>query len=268
MDEFEKEIAKNVAELSKEVAGDIIRPVSKSIGDNLGMMIDGVMGWLGYWGQKQKILQEKYVNDFKEKVYIKIGNIPQDNLIEPAISIVGPIIEPSKYYYEGEYFREMFSELLAAACDKKHIYTIHRSFVEILKQLSPLDAKLLGSFRYNNSYPICDIEAIDKNTKLITPFYQSIFDFLSMENEFSPEERIFLTASLDNLKRLGILIKNTHILQKEYDYNNFKNSFMYKEYERIKDPDGVLKILPARMELTDFGRGFVSCCFPKQSKNN
>lgn len=56
---FAVESAKQTAKLGKEVASDIIRPTSKSIGENIGLLVDGVFGWLGVWGQKQKIRQEK-----------------------------------------------------------------------------------------------------------------------------------------------------------------------------------------------------------------
>ena len=54
------ESAKQTAKLGKDVASDIVRPTSKSIGQTIGYIVDGTLGWLGAWGQKQKIKQEKY----------------------------------------------------------------------------------------------------------------------------------------------------------------------------------------------------------------
>lgn len=48
MDEMEKELAKAAGTLAKDVAEDLVRPTSKSIGENMGLLVDGVMGWLGY----------------------------------------------------------------------------------------------------------------------------------------------------------------------------------------------------------------------------
>jgi hypothetical protein len=260
MNEFEKELSKKAAELAKEIGSDLVRPTSKSIGENIGLLVQGAAGWLGVWGEKQKIKQELSISEFKKQICLKIENISQENLIEPKISIVGPLIEASKFYSEEIYYREMFSNLLAAACDKKNIQKIHPSFVEILKQLSPLDAKLLSMFKYNNTYPICDVQEIDEDKK-ITPYNQSLFDFKDKQNDFSLEEHIYLTASLDNLMRLGILIKNRNIIENNYDYNNFVSNFMYKEYDRIKsNHKNALHLLKARIELTDFGRNFISCC--------
>ena len=260
MNEFEKK----AAELSKEVAGDIVLPTSKSIGINLGLMVDGAMGWLALWGQKQKIIQEKYLEDFKNKVNNKIGNIPPENLIEPPVSVVGPVIEAGKFHYEEIHYREMFSNLLASACDKKHSQTIHPAFVEILKQLSPLDAKLLSMFRSHTTYALCDVQE-KLAGGMISPFIHSLFDFKEKQNEFSLDEILSLTSSLDNLIRLGIVSKNRSILESNYNYEMLKNNTLYKDvYEKMKKPDSVLEMKRARIELTDFGRKFNECCLPSE----
>ncbi|MEE1446676.1 hypothetical protein [Faecalibacillus intestinalis] len=60
------ESAKQTAELGKDVVSDMIRPTSKSIGENIGLLVDGVFGWLGVWGKKQKIRQEKKSRRFQK----------------------------------------------------------------------------------------------------------------------------------------------------------------------------------------------------------
>ena len=57
------ESAKQTAELGKDVASDIVRPTSKSIGENIGYLVDGTLGWLGVWGQKQKIKQKNFLRN-------------------------------------------------------------------------------------------------------------------------------------------------------------------------------------------------------------
>ena len=86
------ESAKQTAKLGKDVASDIVRPTSKSIGQTIGYIVDGTLGWLGAWGQKQKIKQEKYIEDYKKEINTAIASIPQENLKEPTMSVVGPAI--------------------------------------------------------------------------------------------------------------------------------------------------------------------------------
>lgn len=95
-----KKSAKATAEIYKDVVEDIVRSSSKSIGENLGLMFDGFMGWLGCWGENQIIKQQKNIDDFKKNLNENISNIPTENLKELTMNIVGPSIESAKFFYE------------------------------------------------------------------------------------------------------------------------------------------------------------------------
>lgn len=263
MDGLNKELAVKTAEFTKEVAEDLIRPTTKIIGQNIGMLVDGIFGWLGCWGEKQKIKQEQNILEFKNNLNKKISNITDENLIEPKISIIGPAIEACKYYFEEDYYREMFSNLVASSCSSKTIDKIHPAFIEIIKQLSPLDAKLLNMFKYYSTYPVADINGIHIENK-ISPYVGTLFFFKDINEKFNVMENLRLTTSLDNLVRLGIVMKNRAILEMNFNYEEFKNHFMYKNYDKAKDDDCVLKIIPGRIELTEFGRAFISCCLSEE----
>ena len=112
MDEIKKELAKAAGTVATDVTEDLVRPTSKSIGENMGLLVDGVMGWLGYWGQKQQIKRAVYLEEYKKQIVQKITKIPEQNLIEPPIRIVGPAIEASKFFIEETTCREMFAELI------------------------------------------------------------------------------------------------------------------------------------------------------------
>ena len=80
MDEIKKELAKAAGTVATDVAEDLVRPTSKSIGENMGLLVDGVMGWLGYWGQKQQIKRAVYLEEYKKQIVQKITKIPEQNL--------------------------------------------------------------------------------------------------------------------------------------------------------------------------------------------
>ncbi len=67
--------------------------LQKSIGENIGLLVDGVFGWLGVWGKKQKIKQDKIYNDFKNTLVDEIEKVPPEHLKEPEMYVVGPAIE-------------------------------------------------------------------------------------------------------------------------------------------------------------------------------
>lgn len=100
---------------------------------------------------KIRAKQEIDVNLYKEELAKNMSKIEPRNFKEPEMNILGPTLEASKYYIEDEKMRSMFSKLLAASMDKSKDDKVHNSFVEIIKQLSPEDAKnlvFLGSKQY------------------------------------------------------------------------------------------------------------------------
>lgn len=177
----EEKVTEAIIDVGKNVAEDIVRPTSKSIGENLGLLVDGVMGWLGYWGQKQEIKREAYLADFKKKIAEKVAGIPEEKLNEPKIRIVGPAIEASKFYIEEAEFRELFAELVASACDADCVNKVHPAFPEMIKQLSYLDIKLLEVFRQTHTLPCCTINETHKDGK-VTPYPHIMFDFKGVKH--------------------------------------------------------------------------------------
>ncbi len=95
----EEKVTEAIIDVGKNVAEDIARPTSKSIGENLGLLVDGVMGWLGYWGQKQEIKREAYLADYKKKIAEKVAGIPEDKLTLQVICNAILTTHPLKYPY-------------------------------------------------------------------------------------------------------------------------------------------------------------------------
>lgn len=212
MANLEEKIGEAIVEVGKETVSDLVRPTSKSIGDNIGLLVDGVMGWLGYWGKKQKIKREVYLEDYKKKITENILSIPEDHLIEPPMRIVGPAVEASKYFIEEAYCRDMFAKLIASSCDSSKTRFVHPVFPEIIKQLSPLDAKFLMLFKENRTYPVVELnEELKEGT--VSPFSFLLFDLKDNKNRFDYPEQLELTKTVEILIRFGILKKNSAILE-------------------------------------------------------
>lgn len=264
MDELKQELAKAAGTVAKDVAEDLARPTSKSIGENMGLLVDGVMGWLGYWGQKQQIKRSAYLEEYKKQIDQKIAKIPEKNLIEPPVRIVGPAIEASKFFIEEATCRAMFAELIASSCNRAVSGAVHPSFPEIIKQLSPLDARFLRLLKKQSTFPIAELTAKGADG-LLTPYPNILFDFMTVPNDFTYTEHLNLTKTIDMLIRFGLLIKNDRILQLNYDYGDFKNHWLYAAAEKTMKEGSTLKIHPYRIELTLLGKDFVKSCVPDDS---
>ena len=141
---------------------------------------------------------------------------------------------------------------------------IHPSFPEIIKQLSPLDARFLLIFKKETTFPMAEIteQHIDKS---ITPYTTLLFDFMDAQPDFTYPEQIELSKTVDSLIRFGLLIKNNKIIQLHYDYNKFKQHWLYKKIEKNIRSDSKLIIHPYRLEPTLLGKDFLKSCVPDES---
>ena len=82
--------------------------------------------------------QEINVQKLRDETLKETSKILPENIREPQLNILGPAIEASKYYIEDDELRSMFSKLIAASMDTSKLDIAHPSFVEIIKQMTPL----------------------------------------------------------------------------------------------------------------------------------
>lgn len=73
----------------------------------------------------------------------KVAKIPEDQRVEPALMIAGPILDSMKYCGSEPHLREMFANLLATSMDARIAARAHPAFVDMVKQLSPDEAMML-----------------------------------------------------------------------------------------------------------------------------
>jgi len=255
------EAVKQVVEVVKEPVSNLVNPVTETAGQRLSEIVNLVFTPI----ELAKIYKDHKLDIFKDSLNAKIDLIPEDKRVSPPLNIVGPALEAAKFYIEDESLREMFAELIASAMNSDKAGLAHPSFEAIIRQLSPLDAKFISMFKYQSTYPTCDLQATKEGT--VTPFINTLFDFKERQIEFSNDEYLNLTSSLDNLMRLGMIFKNMEILTLDYDYEIFKNSSVYEECVQVANNNdlGMLKILKSRIELTSFGWNFFKCCIAQEN---
>lgn len=255
----EDDMIKMVLDVGKDVAEDIVRPTSKSVGENIGLLVDGVMGWLGFWGKKQQIKREVYLDDYKQKITKKIETVPGESLIEPPIRIVGPAIEASKFFIEEEYCREMFSQLIASSCNSNISRSVHPAFPEMIKQLSINDASFLRHFLTIYTIPCVEVFEHHNNGK-ITPFPHILFDFKGSSPTHTESDELALTETINNLTRLGLIVLNQKVIELDYDYKMFENHWFYKLILKAIEEESHVEMRKYRIELTELGKDFKKCC--------
>ena len=144
---------------------------------------------------RQTIKLEKLKKDLEQKIQV----IPNENLQEPKLSVVGPALESAKFYMDENEIREMFANLIAASMNKSQADNIHPSFVEMIKMLSPLDAKNLYFLSSLQDETISKIRVEYENGG-----YNDIYNHIYLGNPECQDNQL-MEPSIDNLIRLKLI---------------------------------------------------------------
>lgn len=207
--------------------GALMNGVSKGPFESLAHLWHYVYGYkIDVMVQEKKERHLKNIRLLQEEIISEVQNISDENIQEPVISIVGPALEASRYYIEEEEIRKMFSKLIASSMDSSKNSTTHHSFVEIIKMLSPLDAKNLYFMHTTDDGTISRIKMV-KNS---SGSYQVINNHVFLGN---PEcnDSALIEPSIDNLIRLG-LVNVSYIERRTNEslYDKHNNSPLYQSY--------------------------------------
>lgn len=211
------------------------------------------------WKIRAKIKDELYEQEYRKSINANISKVAENNLQVPNPSIVFPAMSTSFLYIHEETLRELFAKLIASSFDKDKTKHLHPGFIEIIKQLSPVDCRVL-MYLHDNQSKFEVITAIKE---------KSDYPILNCEltKEFGIEQ---IALSLTNLKRLGILDINS--------YQFTKNLVFYEtttDYDDDEDDTKSLKVNPeiektlitneykivkCSAYLTQLGNSFLKVC--------
>ncbi|AYA42987.1 MULTISPECIES: DUF4393 domain-containing protein [Bacillus] len=241
---------------------------AQAVGDTLTDLWNlGIGNYVSLWSKKQQLRHKHNFEDYVYKVQNKTQDIPEEFLKEPELSIVGPAIEASKYYIDSEQLREMFANLISSTIDSRKYPKAHPSFVEIIKQLSPIDAKNLKAFKGATvTYPIVQYRLLLENNSGITQ-NNNVF----LENE-EVQDIDLNSTSVTNLNRLGLLdiiYGRTLAYEGAYDkfyteplFKSIKDAFKngeHKEHDYLSQFKDI-EIVKGVISLSPFGSDFIDIC--------
>lgn len=215
-------------------------------------------GKINHLAEKKKARHEIALTKYKNSIAEKVLSIEESNLQEPSMSVVGPALEASRYYIEEKELREMFANVIAASMDKSKNDNVHHSFVEIIKQLSPIDANNIKLFQVKGDYPIVQFKTVDLKNNSYGIVKTNVFkgDFSDI---ISGDEN---AASITNLHRLGLL---TISYEENYTDNQrycfFRNSSLFIGLEQHINPQLTkIDIGEGIIRITPLGKAFINVC--------
>lgn len=199
------------------------------------------------------------IKDFiQQSLVAKLGNIPQENIISPAPEVAVPAIAALRYLGHKEELRDMFSNLLATSMNSESAKMAHPSFVEIIKQLSSDEAKILKFITNNNFMPIIDLNRLVDGTN----FSIVVKNFTVIQYNIGCEFPELGASYIENINRLGLIhIDNTTPLTDKTYYNDLENHIqILSRIKQIADEGMQYQINKFLYHRTSFGQKFYNAC--------
>lgn len=180
---------------------DAIQPAAKQVGKDLETVakaihvaLEPLAGLVWGWDQIKQY--------FLIPVAEKLRHVPPDRITTPSFHVAGPIVEALRFTGHEESLRELYANLLATSLDAETTKNAHPSFVDIIKNMSPDEARIIRLFATSKSFPLIDLKAkniSEGNYKLLLRNYSHI------GREAACEHQDLVQSYLDNLCRLGLL---------------------------------------------------------------
>lgn len=261
MSEVEKEILEQTKGVAVEVYKDVASPILKPIGEILGFLPRTLKLALSGW-EKWLINGEESLKLTAEAIREKVKQIPENKLVEPEPYVAIPAIQQISYCQNSEELRDLYANLLTASMNADKKWQVHPSFVDIIKQITPDEAKIIKSIPNfkNNFMPAVDVKLIEKNASskghqiLITNFTTVGLNVI--------ENKENICSYIDNLVRLKILeIPPTYRLTDKSLYKPLEESPILEKlipqaYKSIYNIDYHHKIIA----ITNYGLLFKQIC--------
>lgn len=252
------EVAKDVA---KEAYSDVGKPIAKPTGELIGLIpraIKAAFAPLEKW-----VLQKEYnVAETEKLLEQKLQHVSPELIEAPEAHVAVPALQYISYCMDNEELRDMYANLLANSMNKVVKNGVHPGFVEIIKQLSPDEAKLLKYMRINPRIPIISLRFTDEKGS----GKDIIKDFSTAAENAGCEQPAQIKLYIDNLIRLGLLEKAPSLakLSDKSIYDPLKNHPIIQE--QVHSP--LIKVLGFKKsdfvesyaDLTEYGRQFCEIC--------
>lgn len=239
---------------------DTLQPTVQEVGKfaaRIPRAINAAFSGLDKW-----ILNKEYaIDETKKLLEKKLENVDPDKIVEPEAYVAVPAIQAISYSMNSEELRNLYANLLAKAMNSDTKDRVHPACVNIISQITPLDAKIL---QYISIQPDQDMPIIDLNA------YKDFADGRQvrtiLQTNVTPidiDDIIYIALSIDNLSRNKLIHifeeKFTNGYEKIYNSKNYID-FFNKLNDNIPTPYTYIGSIEKVCCLSDFGKFFCDIC--------
>jgi hypothetical protein len=257
-------VAKAAAEIVKAtpVYQDAVQPVAQEVGKSL-KTIGGVINVALTPIALMVFGFEKIQENLKSRLEKRLVNIPPENIVTPNLQVVGPLIEKYKYVSEDQDLSQMFINLLANAMDKDKVSKAHPSFVNIISELSPDEAKIIKALSKKDTLPKIDIklQAKKEDGTLESGYHYFATNYTNLPKVAGLAYPELINSYLNNLERIQIISCTSGQFQESFTeknrYKELEENEYIKNVKKETENTFEMSIVHGLIRVTDFGKLFI-----------
>jgi hypothetical protein len=255
--------AQAAGDLLPEIYRDVAKPAASEVGHTLGGVVRLALSPLNalVWGYK------RIETWLETKIEEKLAGVPKERIVSPPLMIAGPVVQALPFAAHDDELREMFANLLATAMDSATQRRAHPSFVDVIRQITSDEAKVLRKFVSNERQPVVDLMYTLKNSGGTLPGIRTFALTGFNAGCARPDD---INVYFDNLHRLGILAWSpfgSFLVLREDHYPQLENhEIMSAAKKRLEANPLVERTYFDRkyVEVTEYGREFIAACVAPQ----
>lgn len=197
----------------------MLSPVAAEAGEALADIIRIARIPLTNYLKKHEVKLEAALSKLQKELEV----IPEENIVPPKASVVGPVMEELfKYHLEEKQIVDAFAQLIAASMDKTKRDVVHPHFFHAVKQMSPLDSYIFNLIGRNGGISTIQPYAVFYMSSMPFPSYRNYEIVLfSKDLEISGEiDRCI--KSFDSVQYLATLGLVSQRNDREFDTTSMK----------------------------------------------
>lgn len=262
MTDFEKKLAEELAQQSVEkLAAPAVLPL-QAIGEAIAGHVKS-WRWVHQGRLQNKMTDaeiDKAIREAADSVEEKIESIPEEQRQAPPLNIYGPAVQALGYTIDNSELREMFANLIAASMDSERVAGAHPSFVDIIRQITSDEAKILKLLSVKQHDVVGHVKFhVQPGDGSYTYIHKNVS---TLPSRSGCTHLDMGTVYISNLLRLGLVdvpvnwwySDSTLYAELEAWFSEWK-----KEYN-----EGAVSLEKATIRLTALGLQFVRTCIPNE----
>ena len=185
-----------VLKAAPELYEDGLKPAVSESGKTIALIpqaINAALVPFRIWIAKQENKYDEVVKLLNKK----LEKIDVDNIVTPEEYVVVPALQSLQYSMNSGELKDLYANLIAKSMNVDTKDKVHPTFVEIIKQMSPIDAVVFKIICQTPYKPLINLKALKEDGN-----FGDYINNISWINIYSYEQ---VAISIDNLLRLGLI---------------------------------------------------------------